>query len=348
MNQNYTSGPTTGPTITQTKSIPSENIGRLILFKGRTAFSLSILVLVSSVLAVASLSSSVHAFDYQGTVSLEAVDITGKNSNITTFYGGRSKLEWPIDTKTIGIRIGLSADDIFEAEFNIAATPWVSNHNPMKDFDYLNETGAQTHDGVDIYSESELDSKVLVFALHSRIFPLRTRFISAGFTAGYQYDEFDYRAYNPRQIGYGPWQNQTSELTGPTSIYTLNYNIFSIGLALKSRVEDTLIITLEASALPLVYAKDEDEHLGRNRVSYSSTSGAGYQASFSSLFKITGNWFISSRYSFTRIATDGHQDQYWYGNDPATAGNDTGYSVAINAKIKQKSSNAGIGVTRRF
>ena len=344
MNQNYTSG----HTATQTKSIPYDNIGRLILCKGRTAFSLSILVLVSSALAVASLSSSVHAFEYQGAVSLEAIDITGRNSNLTTFNGGRSKLEWPIDARTIGIRLGLSDHDIFESEFNIAATPWVSNHNPMKDFDYLDETGAQTHDGVDIYSENDLDSKILVFALHSRIFPLRTRFISAGFTAGYQFEEFDYRAYNTRQIGYGPWQTQTGKLTGPTSIYTVNYNIFSIGLALKSRIEDTLIITLEASALPLVYAKDEDEHLKRNRVSNTSTSGAGYQASFSSLFKITGNWFISSRYSFTRIATDGHQDQYWYGDDPATSGNDTGSGISINAKIKQKGSNAGIGVTRGF
>ena len=345
MNQNYTSGPTS----TQAKSIASENLGRIILFKGRSAFSLSILVMVSSVLAVASLSPAVHAFDYHSTVSLEAVDMTGKNSNLSTFDGGRSRLEWPIDAKTIGIRLGLWAHDIFEAEFNIAATPWMSDHNPMKDFDYLDEKGAQTHhNGVDIYSENDLDSKVLTVALHSRIFPVRTRFISAGFTAGYRFEEFDYRAYNTRQIGYGPWQNQSGTLSGPTSIYTLNYNIFSIGLALKSRVEDTLIITLEASALPFVYAKDEDEHLRRNRVSYTSTSGSGYQTSFSSLFKITGNWFISSRYSYTRIATDGHQDQYWYGDDPATAGNDTGASISINAKIKQKISNAGIGVTRRF
>ena len=345
MNQNYTSGPTT----TQAKSIASKNMGRLILFKGRTAFSLSILVLVSSVLAVASLSPSVHAFDYHSTVSLEAVDMTGKNSNLSTFDGGRSRLEWPIDAKTIGIRLGLWAHDIFEAEFNIAATPWMPKHDPMKDFDYLEEKGAQTHhNGVDIYSENDLDSKVLAIALHSRIFPLRTRFISAGFTAGYQFEEFDYRAYDTRQIGYGPWQNQSGTLSGPTSIYTVNYNIFSIGLALKSRVEDTLIITLEASALPFVYAKDEDEHLRRNRVSYTSTSGSGYQTSFSSLFKITGNWFISSRYSYTRIATDGHMDQYWYGDDPATAGNDTGSGISIDAKIKQKISIAGIGVTRFF
>ncbi len=290
MNQDYTSAHTT----TQTKSIPSENSGRLLVYKGLKSLSLSFLVLIFSVLTVVSLYSSVHAFEYQGTISLEAVDITGKSSNLTTFNGGRSKLEWPMDARTIGIRVGLWARDIFEAEFSIAATPWVSNHNPMKDFDYLDERGAQTHAGVDIYSENDLDSKVLLCALQSRIFPLRTRFISGGFTAGYRFEEFDYRAYNTRQVGYGPWENQTGNISGPTSIYSVNYNIFSLGLALKTRIEDTFIITLEACALPLVYAKDEDEHLKRNRVSYTSTSGTGYQASFSSLFKITGNWFISS------------------------------------------------------
>jgi hypothetical protein len=315
----------------------------------RSVLSLSTLIVIYSVLAVGYSDASVHAYEYRGTISLEAVDMTGCNSNLTVFDGGRSRLDWPIDAKTIGLRLGLSANGIFENEFDMAATPWTSNHSTMKDFDYLDETGSQTHhDGVDIYSENDLDSKVLAFALHSRIFPLRTRFASAGFTMGYKFEEFDYRAYNTHQIGYGPWQNQAGKLTGPTSVYTVNYNIFSIGLALRALIEDSLIITLEASSLPLVYAKDEDEHLKRNRVSYTSTTGAGYQTSFSSLFKITGNWFISSSYSFTRIATNGHQDQYWYGDDPATSGNDTGSGLTIDAKINQKSSNAAIGITKRF
>ena len=74
MNQDYTSGHTT----TQTKSIPSENIGRLIVYKGLKPLSRSFLVLIFSVLTVVSLYSSVHAFEYQSTISLEAVDITRK------------------------------------------------------------------------------------------------------------------------------------------------------------------------------------------------------------------------------------------------------------------------------
>jgi hypothetical protein len=344
LNQNSPSVPTTA----QAKSTPSDDRKSPIRYKKRADFPLSILVLVFSVLAVVSSSPAAHAFVCHDTITIEALDISGTNTTLTTFDGGRSKLEWPIDTKTIGIRLGLSADDVFEAEAGIAATPWTSDHNPMKDFDFLDETVAQTHDGVDIYSESGLDSKALVFALGSHVFPLRTRFISAGFTAGYRFEEFDYRSYDTHQTGYGSWQNQTGTQSGPTSIYTVNYNIFSIGLALRTMVEDTLTITLEASALPLVYAKDEDEHIRRNRVSNTSATGTGYQTSISSLFKITGNWFISSRYSFTRISADGHQDQYWYGDDPATTDNDTGTGISIKAKIKQKDSHVGIGVTRRF
>jgi hypothetical protein len=178
---------------------------------------------------------------------------------------------------------------------------------------------------------------------------LRNRFFSAGLTAGYRYEKYDYKAYDVHQIGYGPWQNQTSTTTGLVSLYSVDYDIFSVGLAIRTAIKDTCILTVEALSLPLVYANDEDNHLKRNRISTSSTSGSGYQASLSGLYKIYQNWFISSGCTYSTITTDGHQNQYWYGDDPATTNNDTGTSRnGLPLKIEQRNTRFSLGASRRF
>ncbi len=295
--------------------------------------------------------STGSALDYSGTVSIEAVNVTGSNTWVSYFESGSSKLVWPIDLKTLGLGLSLKGSDLFEVRFNIATAPWYTDSGYMKDYDYLIESQFSTkpeHDGVDLYSESELDSKALIMDLQARVFPLRTRFFSAGLTAGYRQEEYDYRAYNTRQTGYGPWQNQTAEVSGPTSFYSINYDIFSLGLALKSTL-DNITLAFEASALPWVGVNDEDEHLKRNRVLYSETTGSGYQTSFSGTYSFTNNWSFYSTYTYIRISTDGEHDQHWYGDDPITSYDDTGASLLnVDTDIRQESSRIAIGVTRQF
>ncbi|HVN70394.1 MAG TPA: omptin family outer membrane protease [Desulfomonilia bacterium] len=286
-------------------------------------------------------------------ISIEAIDMTGENVYQQSFESGRSKLKWPIDVKTLGIELGLTGKDLFDVEFLAAAEPWVSDSHPMKDYDYINESaypGRQSHDGVDIFSESKVESKAFVIDGKSHLFPVRTRFISAGLTAGYRYEEYDYRASDTRQTGYGPWQDQTSKVSGPTSLYTIEYEIFSLGLSLRSDIGDTLVLTLDACALPFVHVKDEDNHIRRTRISKSTTSGSGYQTSFSGLYKISRNWFISSGFTLSSIETSGHSDQFWYGDDPATPYfNDTGEMLkGIDTEINQKCYRFNLGASRHF
>lgn len=312
---------------------------------------LSALVLFSIIFMVVSLCPDVYALNLSGMVSLEAVDMTGQNSYVQRFDSGQSTLKWPIDVKALGFRLGLAQDNLCEAELGIIAGPWESTSTPMKDYDYINESlyDKPPHNGVDIYSESKLDSKVLVLDMNTRVFPLRNRFFSAGLTAGYRYEKYDYKAYDVHQIGYGPWQNQTSTTNGLVSLYTVDYDIFSVGLAIRTAIEDTFILTAEACSLPLVYANDEDNHLKRYRRSTSSTSGSGYQASLSGLYKIHQNWFISSGCTYSTITTHGHQNQYWYGDDPATTNNDTGTSInGLPLKIEQTNIRFSLGASRRF
>jgi Omptin family len=293
------------------------------------------------------------ALDFKGKMTLNAFNMSGKNRNTTTFDGGKSSLKWPIDVKTAGASLTVSGDDVMEVEIGLIAEPWRDNTAPMKDYDYIDESNypdRSPHEGVDIYSESTLDSKALILSIRSRVFPFRTRYLSAGVSAGYEYQEFDYRAYDTRQVGFGPWSDQSIVVSGPVSFYTVDYDIFSLGLVVRSAIEDVVTITLDASILPVVMTDDEDEHLRRSRVSNSSCDGYGYMSSLSTDFRVSEKWSISTLCGLSRIHTDGHTTQYWYGDDPATLHfNDTGQKLAgIDTEIDQDTFRVAIGATYRF
>jgi hypothetical protein len=296
---------------------------------------------------------SADALDFKGKVTLNAFNMSGKTRNTTSFDGGKSSLKWPIDVKTAGASLLLAGDDIMEVEIGLIAEPWRNNTSPMKDYDYIDESNypeRSTHEGVDIYSESTLNSKALILSIRSRVFPFRTRYLAAGVSAGYEYQEFDYRAYDTRQVGFGSWSDQSIVVSGPVSFYTVDYDIFSLGLVVRSAIEDVVTITLDASILPIVMSSDEDEHLRRSRVSISSCNGSGFMTSLSTDFRVLEKWSISTLCGLSRIHTDGHNRQFWYGDDPATLHfNDTGQKISgIDTKIDQNTFRVAIGATYRF
>jgi hypothetical protein len=293
------------------------------------------------------------AAEISGTVRVDGVLMNGRTTNTTTFDGGTSRLKWPIDVKTTGLGLDLGLLDCMDLDLSVVAEPWGGGNSPMLDCDYLDEAeypGRQPHAGVDISSTTELDSKALVMAVSSRIFPVRSGALSAGISLGYRHEEYDYRGFNTSQTGHGPWASSTVVVNGPTTLYSVDYEIFSAGLALRAAVEDSIEIIVEAAVLPYVCASDEDDHLRRNRVSRTSTTGNGYQTSVRGAFAVTEHWGLASECAFARIDTDGHQTQYWYGDDPATPGfNDTGYSLSgIDAELDLKTFRVALGVERRF
>jgi len=304
-------------------------------------------------LACLGLPVNAGAASLPGTVRVDGVLMTGRTTNTTTFDGGTSRLRWPIDVKTPGLGMNLGLLDCMDLDLSVVAEPWGANNSPMLDCDYLDEAeyaGRQPHAGVDIASTTELDSKALVMAVSSRIFPVRRGALSAGISLGYRHEEYDYRGFNTSQTGYGPWASSSAVVDGPSTLYSVDYDIFSAGIALKSAIEDGIEITFEVLALPYVCASDEDDHLRRNRVTRTSSTGSGYQTSVRGSFTVTDHWVLASECAYARIATDGHQTQYWYGDDPATPGfNDTGYSLSgIDAELDLKTFRVAIGLERRF
>jgi hypothetical protein len=315
----------------------------LKIFTRIQAHALSIVIISGFCFMTLSAIQKAEAFELSGMLTINAVNMTGENSYKTTFSAGQSLLKWPIDIKSPGINLALSnSNDSFELELGLIAEPWKENSDSMKDYDYLDESqfsGRAAHNGVDIYSESRLDSKALIYRIRSRAFPLRTRFFNAGFSAGYEYQEFDYRAYNTAQVGFGSWTDQTLSVTGPSSTYSVNYNIFSLGIAMKSSIENIMTVTLDASVLPLVTADDEDNHLRRSRLDMSSCRGSGYQLSVSTAFKTFKHWYISTECGLRRIHTSGHQNKFWY---------QTGMTDRNDVDIDQDTFQADIGVSYRF
>ena len=288
------------------------------------------------------------AADFTQNALLQFTALWGETSNETTFREGKSRLDWPMDMQLASFAYSAGYRDFIEFDFFLHASPWMSSGSPMKDFDWLDESyhpWCQPHDGIDVYSESPVDSKALIFGTAIRAYPLSVSCFSAGILVGYHNQKMDFRAYDTNQVGYGSWQNQTASTTGRTSTYNVKYRFWEIGLTGRLHAGNVLKVTADASVIPYAEASDEDDHIRRFRTSTTECTGYGGMISLSTQFALSKRWFVSSSCSRVHISTDGHQRQYWYGNDPATGFDDTGQVVSgIDAEIIQDSFSVGIAL----
>lgn len=293
-----------------------------------------------------------HAGGISHRASLELVSMWGTSSYEITFEDGISTLEWPMDMKAVRETYVLGWRDVLELDFELTSNAWKKNSSPMKDSDWIDESsymGRYQHDSLDIYSQSDSDSKILMMNVDARVFLFSYKPVSIGVLAGYNYQEIDYRTYNTFQIGYGPWQDHTRMINGPTIIYALEVTSAAVGMTCRINLDEALIITAEACALPYVKAIDEDYHLRRSRVSNTDCRGRGTEVSLSTMYTFYKNWYVTSRCTRSRISTSGDQTQFWYGDDTGSIQDDTGSAVSnIDAAIVQEFFQIDIGVSYRF
>lgn len=313
----------------------------------KNRFRLTPLV-IAAILLSTPVSSPAAASDVRCTLGIDLINITGHTTNRTTFDGGESALRWPIDMALPRMRAGIVLCDDMEGVATIAARPWMSGDGVMKDYDYLDEGASMPlHTGLDVYSETPVDSKGQIISFDMGYFPLHSTFVKAGLVTGYRREEYDYRGYNSRQMGFGPWNSYTARIHGPSTIYSVDYDVWYLGVAVSAGVPSTFSLDVTASAIPLAQGSDEDEHLRRNRVTFTDTKGHGYLTTFTGTFAVYRGWKITSSFSYQRISTHGHQDQYWYGDDPLTSGaDDTGYGLkGLRARLEQEHKTVSIGWT---
>jgi len=298
-------------------------------------------------------STTVHALDMSSRFGLETVNISGYTSFENTYPEGKSKLEWPIYMTMGGFNYSLEFDGILSVEFTTMASPWRENSHYMKDYDWLDESfypGKTSHEGLDVYSESNIDVKGTFFSSNTRLSPIRWGNMSLGFVCGYTIEEFDFRAYNTRQSGFGSWQDQNAYVSGPTATYTVKINQLDMGISYQADIDNRLHIRLDTSIIPYVKACDEDNHLKRFRTSKANCTGYGAKTSMSARFNLFENWYCSTKAGITRISTRGSQEQLWYGDDPASPNyDDTGNSLSnILTRIEERSFAITLGLGNRF
>ena len=287
------------------------------------------------------------------TVKAELISLWGESSYEISFPEGVSKLEWPLDMRALGVAYGFDYSGLFEVDLSVATNPWGERNDFMKDYDWIDESyysGRVPHEGVDVFSQSALDSKIFMVNADTRLFFYSSTPVSLALLAGYTYLEVDYRAYNTMQTGYGTWQDQSDMINGPTITYALEMTSIALGMSCRFDINEILIMTIDASYLPYVQASDEDNHLRRSRVSQSECTGTGTEVSLSTRFNFYRDWHLFTRCTRQRISTSGDQTQYWYGDDPATANlDDTGSSYSnIDAEIHQETFQIAMGIGCRF
>lgn len=293
------------------------------------------------------------AGDFSHTVDVEMLSMWGDSSYEISFTEGHSRLEWPMDMHALEATYTVCYRDVLEIDMSMAAKPWTQNQDVMEDYDWVDESyysGRADHDGVDIFSQSDLDAKIFMMNANSRLFFFTYKPVSFALLAGYNYCETDYRVYNTRQVGYGSWQNQSDIINGPTITYALETKSVSVGMSCRLHMGRQAVITLDAAFLPYVKASDEDNHIRRFRVSQSECTGTGTEISISTRFNMYKNWDIHTQCTKKHISTSGDQTQYWYGDDPATSSLvDTGsYLSGIDTDIDEDLFQISLGIGCRF
>ncbi len=288
---------------------------------------------------------------FSHSLSLTYSDVSGTSSVTTRFNSGRSRLDWPMDFGLVGGTYRARYREIAEWGISLQACPWTRSAQPMKDIDMFDESrfngGIPVHDGIDIYSESTTDVKAFLVDLDLRVFALSSRYASMGLLLAYQAQEMDYKTYDTQQVGYGPWDDNTFNLLGPTSTYTVNYDIYTVGLTWRLKAGSRASLTVDTAFIPRATTTDEDNHLRRLRSSEIDCKGNGTRLSLNAKLALNRNWFVSSSCSRIRISGDGTQKQHWYGDDPGTMINDTGRTISgIDAEIKQDSFHIGLSLGR--
>jgi outer membrane protease len=289
--------------------------------------------------------------------------MTGSLSGHTTykidFQSGVSQLEFPLDSLLFGIdfRVKQKESGNNWPRWSVGIKSLMSlaqKSGKMKDSDWLtnatdiSEVG-QVNSGLDIYSESTAKLFAQAMEINGVFNVFRREKIALGVLVGYIYQSFEYDVSDVRQSGFGAYAPlYTGTVSGDVLDYEVEYRIPYLGINSEINVDEKLGVNLQFGYSSVTQSNDSDDHLLRGKVAEGDCQGNAV------LFKINTEWAFQPRcvfqvnYSVMKIDTRGKQSQYWYANDPAGAGDETGSFISgIDDRITsmQQSVMAGIRIS---
>lgn len=273
------------------------------------------------------------------------------------FIGGEltHHLDFPVDFLDTNLAITLRHDELFKRESGTA-----KNTDLLSDGTDLDLTGNSfrypgrtTHQGVDIYSESEgrlQEGSVTDGMVELTVFDPSS--ISIDLVGGLQHSEYTVTTHNLEQRGFGPYDTIGFTLAAEGLFITYHRETFFPygGISGQWSLMENANLSFTAAKSYEVDVEDRDNHHSRKKLSESELSGEG------ELFKLGLTFFPQSKYSLLfrgeslQYEATGYQDQRWYGDpDPSDGYDPTGDEINnIPNKVTSDELSASVGIRYRW
>jgi outer membrane protease len=256
---------------------------------------------------------------------------------------GESELEFPLDVFLVGADLRVEGK-IKTGELwsvNLGASKSINDPSGyVKDSDWI---GLPEYNWREKFSftESDAELKALLAYVEGRFGLVTKPNFILELLGGYEFQDFSFEVFGIRG-----WQGFQQDITHFDTLqgmnvgdYDVEYHIPYFGIAIYAKVLSQLSLEAKGSFSPQVRANDHDDHILRNKTLDGKCNGNAFKVGSHLrfiLFKSSNksNWFLGAGLNFMKIDTKGKQDQFWYGDDPATPDeDDTG---AKETGIKQK------------
>ncbi|MFZ1682847.1 MAG: omptin family outer membrane protease [Candidatus Zixiibacteriota bacterium] len=261
-------------------------------------------------------------------------DQTGYFDEGRTILGhAKSELDFPIDATHVGIGIGLRARDAAKTFWSVEGTVRINLGNarkPMRDHDWLDTVGAGG--GKFSYTESQSDLHNFSFSIEGKASFVRAQKLCLGGVAGLLHT----RAQQNLNDAIG-WQYAGDSIPADLNIYGLvgkyrvTWDCVYLGVFWDYSPVKNVQLGLTTAFAP-TWVNDRDDHLLRNFYTQGSANGSGFIARGRIEFRLQRlpsgpRPILELAADYHSLAAKGSESMNWYGDDPASPGDDTGQSV---------------------
>ncbi len=275
---------------------------------------------------------------------LETGYLRGNTTYDITLGTGTSELKWPLDMYMAGFTYSCSYKD-FGFRVSYLKAPSRKYGTSLEDTDLDLRVGSSNRL---IYSETELKAEGNIANIGAQLFLVQYDHNTFGLRAGYNYHSFSYSGYDTSQVTLGS-ASSGMFVPGRVIYYKVNYGSLYMGFEYRLKLPGHIYAYAMLDYSPKARARDEDDHFVRYKLSRGNCTGDAVYITMSAMYTFGNGWSVYVDGMYSRIRTNGEQDQVWYGDDPGTLFNETGFAIiGINQDIDMDLGYIGIGLVYSF